>query len=200
VVLKGLVQLCAEEEDLEVVAQCENGEVAMQSIARLRPDVVVLDLRMPIKDGLQVLVEMKQKGLQSAVVLLTGNISDREVIEAVRLGARGIVLKEMAPSLLLQCIRKVHAGELWLEKESVSRALDKMVRQDEDVQRMKDALTPRELEVLRRVVQGLQNQEIAAQLFISEGTVKTHLHAIYEKLGVRGRVQLILLAKEQGLD
>ena len=98
----------------------------------------------------------------------------------------------MAPRLLVECVRKVHAGEKWLEKHSVARAMDRMVKRENEIQRLSRLLTPRELEIVRLAAEGLRNREIADRLTITEGTVKIHLHNIYEKLGVTGRPQLIL--------
>ncbi|MGA7614064.1 MAG: response regulator transcription factor [Thermoanaerobaculia bacterium] len=199
VVLKGLVQYFLEEPDFEVVAECRNGEEALEAVRRFRPDVLVLDLRMPGKDGLQVLRELREEEKRPATVLLTGNVADDDVVEAMHLGVAGVVLKEMAPALLIQCVRKVHSGGTWIEKESISRAIEKIMRKESVLQQMHALLTPRELEIVIEVAAGGSNQEIARKLFISEGTVKTHLHSIYEKLNLKGRMQLLLFAREQGL-
>jgi len=111
----------------------------------------------------------------------------------------GVVLKEMAPHLLVLCIRKVHAGEQWLEKESTGRALGALLKREAGRREVAGILTPREVEIVRMTATGLRNAQIGAQLSVSEGTVKTHLHHIYEKLGVNGRLGLILLAREKGL-
>jgi DNA-binding NarL/FixJ family response regulator len=199
-VLKGLSQLCAEEDDLEIVAECTDGESTLAALARHEADVLVLDLRLPRGDGFYVMEEIRRRELDVRVVLLTGNIADEDVLRAMRLGARGIVLKEMAPAMLVQCIRKVNSGGQWLERDSVGRALDKMLQREEAVQKIEAELTPREREVLSRVLAGRQNGEIAIELGIAEGTVKTHLHSIYDKLDVRGgRVQLMIFAREKGL-
>ena len=110
-----------------------------------------------------------------------------------------MVLKEMAPHLLVQCVRKVHAGEQWLEKRSVSLALETLLRREAASREVAKVVTARELEIVRMVASGLRNKEIAERLFISEGTIKMHLHNIYGKLGVDGRLQLARYAKEKGL-
>jgi DNA-binding NarL/FixJ family response regulator len=195
VVRRGLVQFFADVEDFDVVAECADGTAALEEVRRLKPDVLVADLRMPGATGMEVLRRLRDAPEAPAVILLSGNISDDEVVEAMRLGAKGVVLKEMAPSLLVQCIRKVAAGGIWLEKEAIGRALEKLFQRDGD----RASLTPRELEIVRMVAQGIGNREAGERLFISEGTVKTHLHAIYEKLGLKGRVQLATYARENGL-
>jgi two-component system nitrate/nitrite response regulator NarL len=176
-----------------VIETCVNGEQTVAALKKHRPDVLVLDIRMPGKSGLDVMREMRRSRVQTKVVLLTANASTDEVIEAVRLGAQGLVLKEMTSRLLLQCIRTVHAGGQWLDKDSVVKALQQVVQKDEDATA---GLTPREKEVLRLTTRGLRTKEIAAELNIAEGTVRIHLHSIYEKLRVDGRVELALWARE----
>jgi two-component system nitrate/nitrite response regulator NarL len=197
VVRRGLAQFFADVEDLQVVAECSDGDGALEAVQRHKPEVLIVDLRMPLTSGMEVLRRLRDEPYSPAVILLAGNISDDEVIEAMRLGAKGVVLKEMAPTLLVQCIRKVANGGIWLEKEAIGRALGKLLQVGEG--RARTALTPREIEIVRMVAQGLGNREVGERLFISEGTVKTHLHAIYEKVGVRGRVQLATYARENGL-
>src|SRR2546425_625476 len=113
-VLDGLEQLFSAEQDIKVVARCLDGEAALAAVRKHRPDVVVLDLRMPVKDGLEVLRQIRLEKLPTRVVILTAALDEDDVVEAIRLGAPGVVLKEMAPHFLVQCIRKVHAGEQWL--------------------------------------------------------------------------------------
>lgn len=164
-----------------------------------RPDVLILDIRMPRVDGLQVIREMKKEGLPTRVVILTAALDEDKVLEAIRLGVRGVVLKEMAPQLLVQRVRKVHAGEEWLERRSVSLALEKLLRREAGAREVAGLLTPREIDIVRMVASGLRNKEIGTRLSVSEGTVKVHLHHIYEKLGVDGRVALTLYAQSKGL-
>ena len=117
----------------------------------------------------------------------------------MRLGIRGILLKEMAPRLLLECIRKVHSGSQWLEKASIGRVVEKMLKREEATQHFGLLLTKREHEILNLVVRNSTNDEIAEKLFIASGTVKIHVHSIYKKLGVSGRSELTRVAKEKGL-
>ena len=199
VVRRGLVQFMADEEELQVVAECADGISALEAVARYAPDIVLVDLQMPQLNGIEVLRQLSDGPSPPPVVLLAANISDDEVVEAMRLGVKGVVLKEMAPSLLVACIRKVASGGTWLEKEAVGRAMDKILRQEQSRQKVREVLTPREIDIVKMVAQGLGNREIAEKLFISEGTVKTHLHSVYEKLGLKGRVQLANYAQEKGL-
>jgi DNA-binding NarL/FixJ family response regulator len=198
-VIEALALLLRHEEDLEVVATCVDGPEALAAVRRHRPDILVLDLRMPQLDGLGVLRELAAASDPTQVVVLTAGVDERELVEAIRLGARGVVLKEMPSRLLLECLRKVHAGEPWLERRSVSAALDSLMRRERGAAEMRGLLTPRELSILRLLAKGLRNLEIAAQLHIGEGTVKTHLHNIYRKLKVDGRLALLRVAREKGL-
>ena len=198
-ILNGLENLFRLEKDFKVAARCLVGEETVKAVRKHKPDVLVLDIRMPGTDGLTVLREMKKEKLSTRVVLLTGALDEEELAEAVRLGMRGLVLKEMAPKLLVQCIRQVHAGELWLEKRSVSLALEKLLRREAGQREVAQLLTPREIEIVKQVVAGLRNIEIGKRLFISEGTVKVHLHNIYQKLGVDSRINLTRYAQGKGL-
>ena len=198
-VLDGLEQLFSAEQDIKVVARCMDGEATLAAVRKHRPDVVVLDLRMPVKDGLEVLRQIRLEKLPTRVVILTAALDEDDVVEAIRLGAPGVVLKEMAPHFLVQCIRKVHAGEQWLEKRSVSLALEQLLRREAASREIAKVVTARELEIVRMVASGLRNKDIAERLFISEGTIKMHLHNIYGKLGVDGRLQLARYAKDKGL-
>jgi DNA-binding NarL/FixJ family response regulator len=198
-ILVGLEQLLSLEQDFTILARCGTGEETLKAVRQHRPDVLVLDIRMPGKDGLGVLRELHQEKLPTRVVILTAALDEDEVLEAIRLGVRGVVLKEMVPRLLVQCLRKVHAGGEWLERYSVGRALEKLLQREAGTQRLAEVLTTRELEIVRLVASGLHNREIAAKLSICEGTVKLHLHHIYEKLKLDGRLALTLYAQSQGL-
>lgn len=199
VFLDGLEQLFGLEPDIEVVARCVDGEETLRAVRELEPDVLLLDLRMPGMDGLEVLREMEREHSPTRVVLLTAGLDEDDVVDAIRLGVRGVVLKEMAPRLVIQCVRKVHAGERWLEMRSTARALDKLIRREAASREAASIVTQRELEIVRMVGRGLQNKEIAQRLSITEGTVKVHVHSIYVKLGVSTRVALMRWAESRGL-
>jgi DNA-binding NarL/FixJ family response regulator len=194
--LEGLFRL---EEDIEVVARCNDGVQALEAVARLEPDVLILDLRMPVSDGLDVLRELHRLGSRTRSVVLAGSVEDRELVECLRLGVRGVVLKEMAPRLLVQCVRKVFAGEAWVENRSITRAVDLMLLREAGARDSAAHLTSREIEVVQMVAAGHRNKEIARRLTLTEGTVKVHLHHIYAKLGVDGRLELLRYAEERGL-
>jgi DNA-binding NarL/FixJ family response regulator len=199
VVLQGLQSLFAARPGLTVVAACATGEQTLAAVRGHRPDVLVLDLRMRGLDGFAVLRALKDEAVSVRVVILTAEIDDDQTLEALRLGAAAIVLKEMAPHLLMECIRKVHAGERWVERQSVGRALDTLLRREAGVRELTRALTGRELDIVRMIVLGLRNAEIADKLHVSEGTVKSHLHHVFEKLGVKSRMALMRLAQQKGL-
>jgi DNA-binding NarL/FixJ family response regulator len=198
-ILDGLERLFEREPDIEVVARCLTGTETLEAVRAHQPDLVVLDLKMPVPDGLAVLRILREEGLATRGILLTAAIDDDEVLEALQLGVGGILLKEMAPRLLVQCVRKVARGEQWLEKESAGRVLEKLLRRDAGTRELQAQLTPRELEMVRLVMDGLRNREIGERLHISEGTVKLHLHNIYEKLGVGGRMELSNYVKARGV-
>ena len=195
----GLADLFRPEKDITILAACRTGEEALQAVRTHRPDVLVLDIRMPSLDGLGVLRALRQEKLPTRTVLLTAELGEHEALEAFRLGVQGVVLKEMAPQFLVRAVRKVHAGEPWLEKQSFRRALDHMLLREAGAREVAALLTPRELELVRLVAHGLRNRIIADRLSISEATVKDHLHNVYEKLKVDGRVALVVLARDKGL-
>jgi two-component system nitrate/nitrite response regulator NarL len=197
--LDGLVQLLSAEGDFAVVARATNGEEALQAVRQLRPEILVLDLIMPGTDGLEVLRQMKCEQLPTRAVVLTA-LDNRQVLEALRLGACGIVLKDMAPRLLVQCVRAVHAGRQWIEKSVATRAVERLLKRDAAIGAMAEVLTPREVEIARMITSGLSSKVVAKELAISEGTAKLHLHHVYEKLNLDGRVALIRYMQSQGFD
>jgi DNA-binding NarL/FixJ family response regulator len=198
IVLDGLEQILSLERDFEIVAIAKNGDEALTAVRKHKPDILVLDIRMPGKDGLAVLREMIRDGLPAKPVILTAADQD-EVFEAIRLGVPGVVLKDMAPKLLVHCIREVHAGRRWLEKGYATHAVEKLLQREAGAKDVARALTPRELQVAQMTAQGMHNKAIAAKLSITEGTAKLHLHHIYHKLNVDGRVALMQYLQSRGL-
>ena len=199
IVLDGLAQLLAGDSQFQVVALCKDGEEALSVIRKERPEIAVLDVRMPRATGIIILRTVVEEKLPTRVILLTAEISDDEVVEAVRLGVAGMVLKETASRQLLQVLAKVAAGETSLDQKVVRRAVDKLLRIRSGVAQAERVLTNRELEIVKLVATGLRNKQIADQLSITEGTVKIHLHTIFEKLGVSSRVELSNYARERSL-
>ena len=197
IVLDSLEQLFAAEADFRVIARCSDGEEALQTVRKLTPDILILEIRMAGMDGLECLRQLKQEKLPTRVVFLTAMVDEDQALEAIRLGAGGVVLKEMAPHLLLLCVRKVHAGQQWIEKQSITRAIEKLLKREAGARRLASLLTTRETEIVRLVAQDLPNKEIADRLGISAGTIKIHLHNIYQKLNVSSRRELVRVAQEK---
>ncbi|OLB61027.1 MAG: hypothetical protein AUI11_11430 [Acidobacteria bacterium 13_2_20CM_2_66_4] len=199
IVLQGLQHLFERQADFEVVSCCEDAATAIEAVRAQHPDVLVLDLRMPGANGLDVLRTMFNERIPCRTVLLTAAITEEQVLEAVKLGAAGLVLKESPPDTLVSCVRRVHQGEQWIDQDTVSRAFRAVLDREAAAREASLTLTPREIEIVRMVAQGLRNKAIAERLSISEGTVKVHLHNIYEKFGVDGRLELVLCAQQKGL-
>jgi two-component system nitrate/nitrite response regulator NarL len=190
---EGLRKLLDGDDEIVVVGEASNGNDCIKMLAKLKPDILLLDLRMPDKDGLAVLEEVNFDQLPTRVVVLTAAEDDRDVVRAMRLGARGVVLKQSATDLLVRSIHKVHGGEIWLDNhmtEEVMKAFSKS--SDGGPRREKPLLSDREKEIVQLVAQGYRNKEIGEKLFISEQTVKNHLHNIFDKLGVSDRLELAL--------
>ena len=198
IVLQGLQHLFARHLDLEVVASCAGADEALDAARQQKPDVVVLDLRMPQRSGLDLLSVLGRELPDVRSVVLTAAITQDQVVEALKRGAAGIVLKESPPEQLIECVRRVSAGERFFDSDTVTQAMQAAAASGAATE-TSTTLTPRELEIVRMVAQGLRNRVIGERLVISESTVKVHLHNIYEKLGIEGRLELVLLAQQKGL-
>lgn len=199
IVLEGLSQLLSLEPDIDIAFRASNGREAIQSLTGARVHVIVADVKMPEMDGIELLGAVRKVAPDVAIVLLTANITDAQVLEAVRLGVGGIVLKEAAPRALVQCVRAVAKGERWLDQRTVQNALESILEREAGLARVVRVLTKREIEIVKMVATGLRNREIGEKLHISEGTVKMHLHSIYEKLSISGRMELSIYARENQL-
>ena len=199
IVLAGLDSLFRLEADFQVLARCINGEEALAAVRQHNPDVLVVDLHIPGADGLAILRALQSEKLPTKAVMLAAALEEDEIVEALRLGVRGVVLKELAPQLLVECIRKVHAGEQWLDKQLSNLALDALLRRETAGRTRSSILSPRETEIVRMVAGGLDNQELAQRLGVTEGTIKIHLHNIYKKLKVHSRLELVLHAQTNKL-
>jgi two-component system nitrate/nitrite response regulator NarL len=195
IVLQGLQHLFARQSDLDVVACCATVQDGLEAARHERPDVMVVDLRMPNGGGLSLLDSIGGEHLPVRSVVLTAAISDDEMAQALQKGATGLVLKESAPDQLIECVRRVHAGERWVDPGAMTRVLQATPTAEPGNDRAA-ALTGRERQVVKMIAAGLRNRDIGERLSISENTVKVHLHNIYEKLGVEGRMELLLLAQE----
>lgn len=185
--------------EFELVASCADTEEALLAVREQRPQLLVFDLQLPRRGGLDLLRVLHAQGLAVKPVMVTASVNEDEVLDAIRLGVRGVLLKNMAPELLIKCLRIVRDGGEWLEKRSVALALEKLLQAESRKQLRAEApLSAREMELVCLAAEGLQNQEIGARLFISEGTVKAHLHKIYKKLHVKNRVALSTLVRDSG--
>src|ERR1035441_2933682 len=179
----GLRKLLEVADDVQIVGEASNGVECRKMLAKLRPDILLLDLRMPEKDGLGVLEEVNFDTLPTRVIVLTAAEDDRDVVRAMRLGARGVVLKESAIDLLVKSIHRVHAGEIWLDSRMTTEVINAFSTSSESGARGgKPLLSDREMEVVQLVAQGFQNKGIGEKLFMSDNTVKNHLHNIFDKL------------------
>ncbi|HEV8582963.1 MAG TPA: response regulator transcription factor [Thermoanaerobaculia bacterium] len=199
IVLTGLEHLFACEADCEVTASCGSGKEVLDAVRRQKPDVVILDSRMPATNSLEVIRALIRDRSSPRVVLHAESSEEELIREAVRLGVRGVFLKEMPPGMLVQCVRRVYGGEYWLEWRSASQVLEELLKQEQGARDLARLLTPREQEILHLLCRGLRNKEIAKNVSISESTVKVHLRHIYEKLKVNGRLALLRYAEDKGL-
>jgi two-component system, NarL family, nitrate/nitrite response regulator NarL len=204
----GLCKLLALEDDFEVVAQAQDGRQVLDILQQLEPDILLLDLKMPGLDGLTTLQKLQTARNKTRVIVLTASDDKNEFVQAMKLGTSGIVLKQTATELLIKSIRKVHAGEIWLDSHTTAAVIRQFVAAEEAPpppmpaatrDRERSPLSQREREIVALVAQGFKNKEMAEKMFISEQTVKNHLHNIFDKLGVSDRLELALYAIHNNL-
>jgi len=193
-VLRGLAQLIATRPQFVVVATATDGHAALAAIRQLTPDAAVVDVNMPKLKGLDVLKAAVGERLSTRIVFLTASLNDESILEAVSLGVYGIVLKDSAPESLLDCLDQVVAGGRWLADEFVQTAISRETVRRQSSRGPIEALTTREVEVMRLVTSGLSNKQVARELALSEGTVKIHLHNVYRKLNLGSRTALTAYA------
>lgn len=178
----------------QIVGTVSNGSDLLEHFPAARPDLLLLDFDMPGRTGLDVLRTLRERGDACPIVLLTGSMSDKRVFEALQLGLNGMVRKAVAPRDLLTCLDSVLAGRRWIDHDVLQRVMDLSMNPDGQAKDPLAALSKRQRAVVGLLLQGQRNKDIAAELRIGEGTVKVHLHSIFEKLGVSSRMELALLA------
>src|SRR5260370_2605782 len=198
----GLCRLLALEEDFEVVAQAQDGRQVLDVLQQHEPDILLLDLKMPGLDGLATLQRLQIAKNKTRVIVLTASDDKNEFVQAMKLGTAGMVLNQTATELLIKSTRKVHAGEIWLDSHTTAAVIRQFVANDEAPavqslppapptrERERSPLSQREREIVALVAQGFKNKEMAEKMFISEQTVKNHLHNIFDNLGVSDPLNL----------
>jgi DNA-binding NarL/FixJ family response regulator len=191
----GLRKLLDTEKAITIVGEASNGAECIKMLGKLKPDILLLDLQMPDKNGFAVLEEVNFDTISTRVIVLTAAEDDRDLVRAMRLGARGIVAKESAIDHLVKSIHHVYAGEIWLDSRMSNGVINAVSASSKSGARIeKPLLSDREMEIVEQVARGFQNKEIGQKLSISEQTVKNHLHNIFDKLGVSDRLELALYA------
>ncbi len=189
-VLEGLAAIIGRQPDMSVVAEAANGRGAVEMWTQHRPHITLLDLRMPLLDGVGAMEEIRRADPAARIIVVTTYDTDQEIARAIKAGARAYLLKDAPREELLDCIRRVHAGETCIPAPLVAKLAASM---------SSESLTGRELNVLELLASGLSNKEIGAQLFITETTVKSHLRAIFTKLNVLSRTEAVTAANRRGL-
>lgn len=190
VVREGLVSLIKRKADMTVVGEASNGREAVDLWKKHRPDVALLDLRMPELEGVGAIKEIREVDEGARIIVLTTFDGDEDIYRAIKAGAKAYLLKDTAREALMECIRKVHAGETCIAPALAAKLAERVSG---------EALSTRELEVLQRIAAGRSNKEIGAELFISEGTVKSHVKSIFSKLDVISRTEAVATATRRGL-
>ncbi len=197
VVREGLKALILTEPGLEVIGEAADGEEAAFKARILKPDVILMDLVMPRKDGIEAIIEIKREDPETRILVLTSFAEDKKILSAIEAGALGYLLKDASPQELVRAIREVYRGESALHPSAARKLIDRLRGPSGSPQ--EEPLTEREIEVLRLIAKGLPNQHIAKELSISERTVRTHVSNILRKLHLPNRTQAALYALREGL-
>jgi DNA-binding NarL/FixJ family response regulator len=196
----GLRKLLTLEEDFRVIGEARDGKECLEMLEELQPDILLLDLKMPGLDGLTALQKLQNSRSKTKVIVLTASEDKNQFVQAMKFGTCGIVLKQTATDLLIKSIRKVYAGEIWLDSHTTAAVMRQFSSPLDGApvgagrDRDRSPLSQREREIVVLVAQGFKNKEMAEKMFISEQTVKNHLHNIFDKLGVSDRLELALYA------
>jgi DNA-binding NarL/FixJ family response regulator len=209
VVRTGLKVILEAANDIEIVGEAADGQEAVQRAIELSPDVIISELRLPKSDGLAILRTLQARALPTKFLLFTSSDNKEDFIEAMKLGCCGILLKDAAPALIIKSIQKVHAGEIWLDSNTTAAVIRQFASPTDTAAahiaaaatkpRERAQLSQREREIIVLIAQGYKNKEIAEKMFITEQTVKNHLHNVFDKLGVSDRLELALYAIHNSL-
>jgi DNA-binding NarL/FixJ family response regulator len=199
VLREGLRRLLEAEGDFDVVGEAYDGHEALEVTRRLTPDVLLLDVAMPGLPGLEVLRALTASSLPTRIILLTASIEQNDIVKALQLGTRGVVMKDSATQVLMKAIRTVMAGEYWVGRDKMAGLVETIKADVFRSAPRRFGLTPRELEIVAAVTAGFSNKEIARRFSLSEETVKHHLTKIYGKVGVTNRLELALFAISEHL-
>lgn len=210
IVLEGLRSVLRNSPSIQIIGEAADGMEALEQSLQLAPDIVLMELKLPKLDGLTVLRNLQTRGSHSKVIIFTGSENREELVEAMKLGCSGVLLKN-APNLLIEkSLRKVHDGEIWLDSNTTAAVIRQFATPSHDqpfangnssekVTRERAQLSQREREIIVLIAQGYKNKEIAEKMFITEQTVKNHLHNIFDKVGVSDRLELALYAIHNSL-
>ncbi len=191
----GLKKLLSLEADLQVIGEAQNGQQTVELVEKLQPDILLLDLKMPGINGIEALAQLQNKLKNTRVIVLTASDEEQEILQVMRLGTAGVVRKQTATEMLIKSIRAVASGEIWLDSQLTAAVMREFSEPTQPKgEPAKSLLSGREREIVVLVSQGFRNKEIAEKMFISEQTVKNHLHNIFDKLGVSDRLELALYA------
>lgn len=208
VVRAGLRAILESASEIEIVGEAADGQEAVQRALELSPDVIISELRLPKSDGLALLRTLQARALPTKFLLFTSSENKDDFIEAMKLGCSGILLKDAAPALIVKSIQKVHAGEIWLDSNTTAAVIRQFASPTDSAAphvpaaakpRERAQLSQREREIIVLIAQGYKNKEIAEKMFITEQTVKNHLHNVFDKLGVSDRLELALYAIHNSL-
>jgi len=194
--------ILGQETIIEIVAQEVNGLQALEVISELKPEIVLVGITMSESDGLQIISVIKERSPATKAIIITGGMDEKVIMAAIKAGAKGYLSKNSSISRLINAIKAVNNGELWIERQLIAKYFNGDITVGSGPagppEKIEEILTPREQEVLRILMQGATNKEIGRQLFICEKTVKSHLNSIFKKLNVRRRLEAILCAIKQG--
>lgn len=185
--------------DIEVVGEASNGKEAVELTAELSPDIILMDMLMPVMDGIEAIRQIRDRKLEGRIIALTSFATDDKLFPAIKAGAMGYLLKDSTPDELLEAIRRVHKGEPSLAPDIARKVLSELSNPVDEAKPTPDPLTPRELDTLKLVAKGKSNKVIAEEMFVSEATVRTHMTSILSKLHLANRVEATLYALREGI-